>query len=274
VIRNAGYSGYGPRAARSGDALPVGTADRLDRWRARALQHLRATAFHEASHITAGFFNGLPVGRFAGATIVPGCGVWGLARLGPFPGERALAGLRAASAAGLPGDSRARRKFEGFVVAVMAGSLGETRAVVEGLAPREALPSSDLERHLQWRERVFERMAAAEAALEAGEVPGLPNDEQIVAELLSAACASEAEKRSYLWWLRDRAESLVKSDPFWISTRALADALLEREVIDGAECVRISRDALAAGDMREAPWLARHVRNGHFEHVCRIWTIP
>lgn len=217
--------------------------EHVARWLARARRQVRGTAHHEGGHVAAAAVLGLGVSHGSGASIEPDASSWGRAHIGRWLSDDELAELRAASAAGVPGPARRRRRLEALVVAVMAGPLAEERAYFDGLAEPEPEPTYELGVRLLERERRVEELVVHGAALAAGEPPS-HSDAELVDELLFAACATENEAHALRFWLRERAEALVASEPFWRATCAVAGALLEHGTLSGRGCSRIARAEL------------------------------
>jgi hypothetical protein len=206
----------------------------------RAERHKQATSFHEASHVGVAWALRLPVGK---VSVRPAIACWGQAWVGNrLSARRRLEVLREALA-GQAISLRQRRAFEGDAMVLLAGRIGQQRAVLAGEAEVPPMPPQDsIEfRKLEW-DLMFEDMALAKARSEAG--PGMPSDDEQLRELLFALSGGRiSEARAYDAWLEARTQTLIDSF-VWKIVRAVAAALLENESLSGAAARRVILGAL------------------------------
>ena len=210
----------------------------LQRWLARANRQRDLTAFEEAGHWVGGWLAGLNM-EGSSATIVPDGIAWGSVS---FDGaEFETVGPEPSLLGGFDTHPHVRFRLESTIVMTFTGPLAADRAGKEGLAspPPPPHPRTSFER----RQEQMDSMEVGRLAAAAG-VPGGVSDDRQVERLLADSTASPAEAWSYGSWLFHRAETMVRSRPFWLATCAIAEQLLKRETLNGEECIALAEETL------------------------------
>lgn len=82
---------------------------------------------------------------------------------------------------------------------------------------------------------------------------GAAQDDETVVEIAEGIEGGDETKDAYLTWLRLKVRDYVNSQLFWSQVEAVADALLERETLTGAEVRRVARQALGIKDLSITP---------------------
>ena len=211
----------------------------VQRWLARANRQRDTSSYEESGHWVGGWLAGLDL---TGTTvdIVPDGFAWGsvtfddptmMEEVGPPP---SLLG-------GFDTDPHDRFRLEATIVMLFTGQLAAEGAEEGHASPAPpGHPHNSFESRQEWLDsRTVERIAAA-----AGVPTGFSDNEQ-VERLLAESCASPSEAWSYGSWLFARAETMVRSRPFWLPCHAIAQQLLRLRTLTGDECVLLAEEALA-----------------------------
>ena len=209
------------------------------RWLRRAERERDITAFEEAGHFVGGWLTGLDVEDSA-VTVVPDDLAWGRVTWGgTWLSDGELAEVKyQALLGGFDVSADTRRKLEAVVVSLFTGQLAALRALQEGevASPPRPHVSGSFDARQELLDSIELRAAAGET--------GVSDDVSQVKRLTEAVSASPAEAWSYGSWLFHRAETMVRSRPFWLATCAIAERLLAQPILTGQECLALAGEAL------------------------------
>lgn len=132
-----------------------------------------------------------------------------------------------------------------------AGTAGQTLHAGFGFRPDD-LDESDLSEHEKLG-RIVSICVIAWAGNEAQKAHGgrydwigSEGDTDRLEDYALAACGSEAETQAFIMWIMQRTSALLRTPSALAMTKAIAEALLERETLTGDEVAQIARQAVLA----------------------------
>ena len=208
----------------------------------RAQRNREGTAFHEAGHVAAAWRLG--VGIRGRVTIAPDLTCWGSAAVGKRISDATFFEVLSRASLGLEIRPRARSDLEAQIIVLNAGRLAHGRAIRDGEAVVEPIPTDPVEREWLPGVLLMERLAVNTARDAAGLPRARSDDEQAWALLMTLSAGRVEEANAYGGWLWERTRWLVDGEPFWTITRAAAKALLRHETLSATATRKVARDAL------------------------------
>jgi hypothetical protein len=210
----------------------------------RAKREHEATAFHEGGHVAGAWAWGVPIR--GPVTIAPNLRCWGSAVIGKRFSQETVLEVLSGAALGKAIPPKPRQDLEAHILVLYAGRLAEARAVRDGEATADPLPTDPLEREWLPRRLLMERLALGDAREAAGLPRWPPSDDDQAAEILRTLSAGRVEEaNAYGAWLWERAVRMVEGDElFWTVARAVAGTLLGVETLSATATRRVVRAAL------------------------------
>jgi hypothetical protein len=206
----------------------------LDQYFDRANCEKPTTAYHEAGHLVAAY---LKLGSVGDADVVAD-----VVRVGrAWVGFLTAVDLWQAHQDGPEVSDELRGRIERQVVVLLAGRAAEVRARHEGLVSPKVVPDVEPER-AEW-DQIFEDIAREHARRDAGLAPSR-SDEEHARDLLARISADAGEALVYEHLLGLRSAKLVEGELAWGLIQALAAALLDSEVLAGADIEQTIRRAM------------------------------